>query len=96
MLDLRRDINSLSNFKRNTPQFIQQMKETGEPVVLTINGRAEIVVQDAEAYQKLLAEVDRLHTLEAIKRGLNDVEEGRTVSVAEFDKEMRSKHGIPG
>ena len=95
MLDLRRDINSLSNFKRNTPKFIEQMKETGEPVVLTVNGRAEIVVQDAESYQKLLAEVDRLQALEGIKRGLHDVDEGRTKPVATFDVEMRSKHGIP-
>jgi len=95
MLDLRRDINSLSDFKRNTPKFIQQMKDTGEPVVLTVNGRAEIVVQDAEAYQKLMAEVDRLHTIEGIKRGLNDVEEGRTISLAAFDSEMRSKYDIP-
>jgi hypothetical protein len=28
-------------------------KQTGEPVVLTINGKAELVVQDAAAYQKL-------------------------------------------
>lgn len=95
MLDLRRDINSLSDFKRNTPKFIQQMKDTGEPVVLTVNGRAEIVVQDAAAYQKLLAEVDRLHAVEGIKRGLNDVEVGRTTPLLEFDAEMRSKYGIP-
>ena len=95
MLDLRRDINSLSDFKRNTPKFIQQMKKTGEPVVLTVNGRAEIVVQDAQAYQKLLTEVDRLQAIEAIKRGLKDVEEGRTVSLAEFEAEMRIKYDIP-
>ena len=95
MLDLRRDINSLSDFKRNTPKFIQQMKKTGEPVVLTVHGRAEIVVQDAQAYQKLLTEVDRLQAIEAIKRGLKDVEEGRTVSLAEFEAEMRIKYDIP-
>lgn len=47
MLDLNRDINSLSNFKRNTPEFLRQLKETGQPVVLTINGKAELVVQDS-------------------------------------------------
>jgi hypothetical protein len=47
MLDLSSDINSLSNFKRNTPEFLRQLKETGHPVVLTINGKAELVVQDS-------------------------------------------------
>ncbi len=36
MLNIIRDIHSLSNFKRNTSEFIQQMKETGQPVVLTV------------------------------------------------------------
>ena len=54
MLDLNSDINSLSNFKRNTPEFLRQLKETGHPVVLTINGKAELVVQDAASYQKLI------------------------------------------
>ena len=52
MLDINSDINSLSNFKRNTPEFLRQLKETGHPVVLTINGKAELVVQDTASYQK--------------------------------------------
>jgi hypothetical protein len=43
--------------------------------VLTINGKAELVVQDAEAYQALL---DRVEAIEAIQRGLADVKAGRT------------------
>ena len=58
MLDISTDIDSLSNFKRNTPEFLRQLKATGHPVVLTINGKAELVVQDATAYQKLLQIAD--------------------------------------
>ncbi len=54
MINLNRDIQSLSSFKRNTSEFIQQMKETGKPIVLTVNGKAELVVQDAVSYQKFL------------------------------------------
>ena len=46
MINLSRDIQSLSTFKRNTNELIIQMKETGNPVVLTVNGKAELVVQD--------------------------------------------------
>ena len=46
MLNINRGTNSLSNFKRNTPEFLRQLKKTGQPVVLTINGKAELVVQD--------------------------------------------------
>lgn len=63
MINLSRDIQSLSTFKRNTNEIIKQMKVTGSPLVLTVNGKAELVVQDAEAYQKLLAKIDHLETL---------------------------------
>lgn len=52
MLDLSRDIDSLSNFKRNSVAFIDRLKQTGTTVVLTVHGKAEIVVQDAKSYQR--------------------------------------------
>ena len=94
MLNISRDIHSLSSFKRNTPLFIEQMKQTGEPVVLTVNGKAEIVVQDAESYQKLLDALERLEAIAGIKQGLEDVEAGRTISMTEFEQEMRQKYDI--
>ena len=48
MLDIANDIRSLSDFKRNTLELLSRLKETGNPLVLTINGKAEVVVQDAE------------------------------------------------
>ena len=53
-MKLTRDIHSLSTFKRDTAKLVRQLKKTGQPVVLTVNGKAELVVQDAESYQKLL------------------------------------------
>ena len=50
-----------------------------DAIELTVNGRAEIVVQDADAYQKLLEAADRAEALEGIRRGLEDVRAGRTV-----------------
>ncbi|MDJ0744758.1 MAG: type II toxin-antitoxin system Phd/YefM family antitoxin [Xenococcaceae cyanobacterium MO_167.B27] len=63
MINLSQDIQSLSTFKRNTNEIIKQMKKKVNPLVLTVNGKAEIVVQDAEAYQKLLDKIDRLEKL---------------------------------
>ena len=94
MLDISKDIHSLSDFKRNTSEFLDQMRGSGHPVVLTINGKAEIVVQDAASYQKLLDRMDQLEALEGIKRGLADVEAGRVTPLRKFEKEFRSKRGL--
>ena len=95
MLDIAQDIHSLSQFKRNTPDFLQQLRETGRPVVLTINGKAELVVQEAQSYQRLLDLIERLETIEGVKRGLQDVNAGNTKPLAQLDSEMREKYGIP-
>ena len=94
MIDLGRDIHSLTEFKKNTSEFINQLKETGEPVVLTINGKAELVVQDAAAYQKLRAVADEARVLERIRQGIEDMKAGRTISLDEFKARAQTKHGI--
>ncbi len=94
MLDISRDIHSLTDFKNNTSEFINQLKETGEPVVLTINGKAELVVQDAAAYQKLRQFAEEAKVLEGIRQGIEDMNAGRTVSLDEFEKHARTKLGV--
>jgi hypothetical protein len=53
------DIASLTDFHRNSKTHWMRLKLTGRPEVLTVNGKAELVVQDAAAYQRLLAVVER-------------------------------------
>jgi hypothetical protein len=90
MLDLDRDINSLSNFKRNTPEFLRQLKESGHPVVLTINGKAELIVQDSASYQKLIELADRAERIEALESSINDMKAGKVIPAADVLAEMRS------
>ncbi|MBV8127225.1 MAG: type II toxin-antitoxin system Phd/YefM family antitoxin [Planctomycetaceae bacterium] len=94
MLDISRDIHSLTDFKKNTSEFINQLKQTGEPLVLTINGKAKLVVQDAAAYQKLRQVAEEARVLEGIRQGMEDMNAGRTVSLDEFKEHVRTKHGI--
>jgi PHD/YefM family antitoxin component YafN of YafNO toxin-antitoxin module len=93
-MDLSRDIHSLTDFKKNTPEFLQQLKETGEPLVLTINGKAELVVQDAASYQKLLDLAEEAKIVEGIRQGLDDAKNGRTLDLDAFKEHVRKTHGI--
>jgi prevent-host-death family protein len=95
MIDIKQDIHSLSEFKRNTGDFMRQLRETGRPVVLTINGRAELVVQDAGSYQKLLELVDRLEAIERIRRGLQELEHSEGRPAEEVFGELRRKYSLP-
>ncbi len=89
MLDVNNDINSLSNFKRNTPEFLRQLKETGHPVVLTINGKAELVVQDTASYQKLIELAERAERMDALRASLEDMKAGKVIPADDVLVEMR-------
>ena len=89
MLDPDRDIQSLSNFKRNAPEFLRQLKEAGQPVVLTINGKAELVVQDAASYEQLIELAERTERLEALRESVEDMRAGRVTPVEDMLAEMR-------
>ena len=91
---LRQDARPLSEFHEHAPEFLQQLKETGAPIILTVDGKAEVIVQDAASYQKMLDFIEEATTLEGIRRGLEDMRAGRTITFEEFKKVVREKHGI--
>jgi len=97
MLNIEKGIDSLTNFKRQTSQYLEQLHETGEPVVLTVNGKAQVVVQDAAAYQQLVervAQVEREETIAALREGLADVEAGRTRPARQALRSLAQKYGF--
>lgn len=94
-MDLTRDIDSLTHFKRNTAEAIEQLKATGEPMVLTVNGKAEIVVQDAAAYQRMLELIDRAEAIVGIRKGLQSVARGEGIPAEEAFERLRTRHNIP-
>lgn len=91
MIDISKDIHSLTEFKRNTTEFLQRIKQTKHPLVLTVNGKAELVVQDAESYQELLDAVELLETLKGIKLGLEQMQEGKGKTAEDFFNELFDK-----
>lgn len=89
MLDVRRDIDSLSNFKRKTSDFIRQLKETGRPVVLTINGKAELVVQGTASYQRLIELAEKAEELESLRAAVEEMKAGKGRPIEEMLAEMK-------
>jgi prevent-host-death family protein len=94
MLNIRRDIHSLTDFKRRTVDFVKRLKKGRRPLVLTVNGRAEVVVQDPDSYQRLLEMAESFEALSAVQEGMAQAKRGEGVSLEKFDKRMRKKHGL--
>lgn len=78
MLNLS-DIRPLTDFKRHTVEFRDRLRSSPDPIVLTVGGRAEMIVQSAEGYQALLKEIRRLkldRLREEVARGAAQAEAG--------------------
>ena len=71
------------------------MKKTKEPVVLTVNGKAAIVVQDAESYQKLLELKERTEVVEILRERLASLGRKKGRPAEDFFSEFFAKNNIP-
>ena len=93
MLDAR-EIHPLTDFLRNHKAHVTRLKETHAPEVLTVNGKAELVIQDAESYQRMLGRLHHLETLAAIQEGMASAERGELKPAAQVLDEMRARYGL--
>jgi prevent-host-death family protein len=94
VLDITKDIQSLTTFRRRSGDFMKQIKKSKRPVVLTVNGKAAAVVQDAEAYQRLLDVAASADAREGIRQGIEDARKGRVRPAKEFFDDFEAAHGL--
>ena len=93
MLDTR-EIHSLTDFLRNHKAHVTRLKKTRVPEVLTVNDKAEVVVQDAASYQSMVDRLHHMETLAAIQEGMASAERGELKPAAQVLDEMRAKYGL--
>jgi prevent-host-death family protein len=94
MIDITKDIQPLTTFRNNSVKMMQRLKKTRRPIILTVNGKPEAVVQSAAEYQRLLNLAAEVDVNEGIRQGLEDLRQGKGRPAREFFEEMRKKHGI--
>ena len=87
-MDITRDIQPMTTFRNHSADIMQHLKATGRPVVLTVNGKAAVVVQDAAAYQRLLDLAAQADAGEGIRQGLQDLADGRPARCARRSRQF--------
>ena len=55
-----RDIRPLSEFRANAAAFVQQVRETRRPLVLTQHGKSAAVLLDVDEYERLIERAELL------------------------------------
>ena len=83
-MDITSDIRTLTEFKRDTTRFMSHLKDTGRPSILTVNGKAALVVMDAEAWQAVQNRIEYAGAVAGIRRGLAQARDGQGVEASVF------------
>ena len=91
-LSLTEDVKTVSEVKQNLRAVLGQIRDTGRPVVVTVNGKPDAVLIDVETYERKLKV---LNLVGLLAEGEQDVQQGRTRPASAFLKEFRRAKKIP-
>lgn len=84
------DIFTVTEFNRKPADHIKRLQKSKRPEILTVNGKAAVVIQDAETYEKIAALADYAESIISLRQALT--ESGRPLK--KFKADFEAKHGI--
>ncbi|PCK08063.1 MAG: prevent-host-death family protein [Alteromonadaceae bacterium] len=84
------DIHTVTDFSRKPAEHIKRLMDSKRPEILTVNGKAAVVVQDAETYERMAAMAEYAESIQSIRQALS--EEGRPLE--QFSTEFEARFGI--
>ena len=88
------DIHSLTDFQRNAKSFLRRLRKSRRPELLTINGKAAVVVQDADAFAAMIARLEQAYVNEAVRVGMEQMDAGKVIPLERVARDLRSKYGL--
>lgn len=92
-MSVTEDIRSITDLKRNTGEILDHLHQTGRPVILTINGKADAVLLDARMFEKYL---QALNMSQLLSQAENDILSKKTRPMRTFLKKFKHDHKISG
>lgn len=85
------DIYPVSDFNRKPSEHIKRLQETKKPEVLTVNGKAAVVMIDPESYDKLVQNAELFETLETIRKANAEHEAGLSKPIDQVFSELKAE-----
>jgi len=84
-------IKPISYLKANAAGIVRQLAEQREPLVITQNGEAKLVIQNVASYEETQ---ETMALLKILALGNRQIEEGRVVPVVDAIKRLREKQPV--
>ncbi len=87
-MKLSRQIKPISYLKAHAAEIVRSLGEQGEPLVITQNGEAKVVMQGIESYEQTQ---ETMTLLKILALGTRQVEEGKVQSSTDVIKGLRER-----
>jgi prevent-host-death family protein len=87
-MKLSTQIKPISYLKANAADIVRNMSAQAEPLVITQNGEAKVVLQDIQSYEQTQ---ETLALLKILALGSRQIEEGKVQPVSEVMKRLRNR-----
>jgi len=87
-MDLTTAVEPVTTLKTRSAELIRRARDSGQPIVITQNGRPAAVIQDVETYQK---QPNALLLLKLMRQGEDDHRQGRSISHSRVKAHFRRK-----
>lgn len=87
-------IHPVSDFVRNYKTFLTRIKTTGQPEVLTVNGKPECVLVDAKSFQEMTDALEQVRFVKAVQAGIDSMNSGTGKPSDEAFRDIRAKLGL--
>ena len=87
-MKLATQIKPISYLKAHAAEIVRNMGVHGEPLIITQNGEAKVVIQDIESFEKTL---ETMALLKILALGNRQIDTGKVEPVAAVIKRLRLK-----
>jgi prevent-host-death family protein len=87
-MKLSSQIKPISYLKAHAAEIVRDMAKRGEPLVITQNGEAKVVLQDIDSYEQIQ---ETMALLKILALGLRQVEDGKTRPASDTVRQIRQQ-----
>ena len=87
-MKLSSQIRPISYLKAHAAEIVRNLAKQHEPLVITQNGKAKVVIQDIESYEQTQ---QTIAFLKILSLGIRQIEEGKVLSAEDVIKRLRER-----
>jgi prevent-host-death family protein len=87
-MKLSSQIRPISYLKAHAAEIVRNLAEQQEPMIITQNGEAKVVIQDIESYEQTQ---QTMALLKILALGMRQVEEGNVLPAENVIKRLRER-----